>query len=73
MRWRVQPQQGDDPGRHRRAREGHRRGRCLAAKQRAEEALANSTDKIDQAEALAELLQATEQLRLLEKLRKIRN
>jgi F-type H+-transporting ATPase subunit epsilon len=46
---------------------------ALAAKQRAEEALANSTDKMDQAEALAQLLQATEQLRLLEKIRKIRN
>jgi F-type H+-transporting ATPase subunit epsilon len=46
---------------------------AMAAKQRAEEALANSTDKMDQAEALAQLLQATEQLRLLEKIRKIRN
>jgi F-type H+-transporting ATPase subunit epsilon len=46
---------------------------ALAAKQRAEEALSNSTDKMDQAEALAQLLQATEQLRLLEKIRKIRN
>ena len=46
---------------------------AMAAKQRAEEALSNSTDKMDQAEALAQLLQATEQLRILEKIRKIRN
>jgi F-type H+-transporting ATPase subunit epsilon len=44
----------------------------LAAKQRAEEALANTTDKIDQAQALAELAQAAAQLKLLEKLRKTR-
>ncbi len=46
---------------------------AMAAKQRAEEALSNSTDKMDQAEALAQLLQASEQLRILEKIRKIRN
>jgi len=46
---------------------------AMAAKQRAEEALNNSTDKMDQAEALAQLLQASEQLRILEKIRKIRN
>jgi F-type H+-transporting ATPase subunit epsilon len=45
---------------------------ALAAKQRAEEALANSEDKIDQAHALAELAQAAAQLKLLEKLRKTR-
>jgi F-type H+-transporting ATPase subunit epsilon len=45
---------------------------ALAAKQRAEEALANTTDKIDQAHALAELAQAAAQLKLLEKLRKTR-
>jgi F-type H+-transporting ATPase subunit epsilon len=46
---------------------------ATAAKQRAEEALAGQTEKLDQAEALAELLRATEQLRILEKLRKIKN
>ena len=46
---------------------------AMQAKQRAEEALSNSTDKMDQAEALAQLLQASEQLRILEKIRKIRN
>jgi F-type H+-transporting ATPase subunit epsilon len=45
---------------------------ALAAKQRAEEALASSEDKIDQAHALAELAQAAAQLKLLEKLRKTR-
>ncbi len=45
---------------------------ALAAKQRAEEALKNKTDKIDQAEALAELARAAAQLKLLEKLRKIK-
>ena len=44
----------------------------IAAKQRAEEALAGKVDKIDQAEALAELVRASEQLKILEKLRKIR-
>ncbi len=46
---------------------------ALAAKQRAEEALASSEDKIDQAHALAELAQAAAQLKLLEKLRKTRS
>jgi F-type H+-transporting ATPase subunit epsilon len=46
---------------------------AAAAKQRAEEALAGKADKLDQAEALAELVRATEQLRILEKLRKIKN
>jgi F-type H+-transporting ATPase subunit epsilon len=45
---------------------------ALAAKTRAEEALASSEDKIDQAHALAELAQAAAQLKLLEKLRKTR-
>lgn len=45
---------------------------ALAAKQRAEEALANKVDKIDQAQALAELAQAAAQLKLLEKIRKTR-
>jgi F-type H+-transporting ATPase subunit epsilon len=43
-----------------------------AAKQRAEEAIASNIDKLEQAEAMAELVRATEQLRILEKLRKIR-
>ena len=43
---------------------------ALAAKQRAEEALADKSTKIDQAQALAELAQAAAQLKLLEKLRK---
>jgi F-type H+-transporting ATPase subunit epsilon len=46
---------------------------AAAAKQRAEEALAGKADKLDQAEAMAELVRATEQLRILEKLRKIKN
>jgi len=46
---------------------------AIAAKQRAEETLASKADRIDQAEALAELIRATEQLKILEKLRKIRN
>jgi F-type H+-transporting ATPase subunit epsilon len=45
---------------------------ALAAKQRAEEALAGKVDKIDQARALAELAQAAAQLKLLEKMRKTR-
>ncbi len=45
---------------------------ALAAKQRAEEALANKVDKIDQAQALAELAQAAAQLKLLGKIRKTR-
>jgi F-type H+-transporting ATPase subunit epsilon len=46
---------------------------ALAAKQRAEEALASKEDKIDQAQALAELAQAAAQLKLLEKIRKTRS
>ena len=45
---------------------------ALAAKQRAEEALADKSDKIDQAQALAELAQAAAQLKLLEKIRRTR-
>ena len=45
---------------------------ALAARQRAEEALAGKIDKIEQAEALAELLRAAAQLKLIERLRKIR-
>jgi len=45
---------------------------ALAAKQRAQEALAGRLDKISQAEALAELARATAQLKLIQKLRKIK-
>lgn len=45
---------------------------ALAAKQRAEEALKGKIDKIEQAEALAELARAAAQLKLLERLRKIK-
>ena len=45
---------------------------ALAAKQRAEEALAGAEDKMDQARALAELAMAAAQLKLLEKIRKTR-
>jgi F-type H+-transporting ATPase subunit epsilon len=45
---------------------------ALAAKQRAEEALKGKIDKIEQAEALAELARAAAQLKFLEKLRKIK-
>jgi F-type H+-transporting ATPase subunit epsilon len=43
---------------------------ALKAKQRAEEALANQTDKIEVAKAQAELAQQVAQLKLIEKLRK---
>ena len=43
---------------------------ALAAKQRAEEALSGSTDKITQAEALAELARVVAQLKMIQKLRK---
>ena len=46
---------------------------ALEAKRRAEEALSTKTDKIDQARALAELAQAAAQLKMLERLRKIRS
>ena len=45
---------------------------ALAAKQRAEEALKDKAGHITQAEALAELARAAAQLKLLERLRKIR-
>ena len=45
---------------------------ALSAKQRAEEALKNREGDITQAEALAELARAAVQLKMLEKLRKIR-
>src|SRR5579871_2226707 len=45
---------------------------AVAARQRAEEALAGSQDKITQAEALAELARAAAQLKMIERLRKIR-
>ena len=43
---------------------------ALAAKQRAEDALRNATDKVGQAEALKELVRAAEQMKLIQKLRK---
>jgi F-type H+-transporting ATPase subunit epsilon len=45
---------------------------ALAARQRAEEALAATTDKINLAEAQAELIRAAAQLKLIQKLRKIK-
>lgn len=45
---------------------------ALQAKQRAEEALRDRTDKIDTAKAQAELASAVAQLKALEKLRKIK-
>ncbi len=45
---------------------------ALEAKRRAEELLAGKIDKIEQAEALAELVRIAAQLKILEKLRKIR-
>ncbi|MGC4027289.1 MAG: F0F1 ATP synthase subunit epsilon [Steroidobacteraceae bacterium] len=45
---------------------------ALAAKQRAEEALAGKVDKMEQAEALAELSRVAEQLKIIQKLRKTR-
>jgi F-type H+-transporting ATPase subunit epsilon len=46
---------------------------AVAAKQRAEEALKGQVDKVTEAEALAELSRAVAQIRLLEKLRKLRS
>jgi F-type H+-transporting ATPase subunit epsilon len=43
---------------------------AIAAKQRAEEALAGKVDKMEQAEALAELSRIAAQLKILEKMRK---
>jgi F-type H+-transporting ATPase subunit epsilon len=45
---------------------------AIAARQRAEEALAGRTDKITQAEALAELARVTAQLKMIERLRKLK-
>jgi F-type H+-transporting ATPase subunit epsilon len=45
---------------------------ALAAKQRAEEALAGSVDKIDLAQAQAEIARAVAQIRLIQRLRKTR-
>ena len=45
---------------------------ALAAKQKAEEALKNREGDITQAEALAELARAAAQLKMIEKLRKLR-
>jgi F-type H+-transporting ATPase subunit epsilon len=46
---------------------------ALEAKQRAEEALKDKSSHIDQAQALAELARAAAQLKLIERLRKIRS
>ena len=46
---------------------------AVQAKQRAEEALRNSSDKIDAAKAQAELAGTIEQLKLIEKLRKVKS
>ncbi|HEY2808564.1 MAG TPA: F0F1 ATP synthase subunit epsilon [Steroidobacteraceae bacterium] len=45
---------------------------AVAAKQRAEEALKSSADKLSQAEALAELTRQIAQLKMIERLRKLR-
>jgi F-type H+-transporting ATPase subunit epsilon len=45
---------------------------ALEARKRAEEALAGKIDKLEQAEALAELARAAAQLKLIERLRKIK-
>jgi F-type H+-transporting ATPase subunit epsilon len=45
---------------------------ALAAKQRAEDAVRERTDKVDVAEAQAELARAMAQLRAIERLRKKR-
>src|SRR5215213_7579717 len=45
---------------------------ALAAKQRAEDSLRNATDKLTQAEALKEVVRATEQIKLIQKLRKVK-
>jgi F-type H+-transporting ATPase subunit epsilon len=46
---------------------------ALAAKQRAEEALKDKGSHIDQAQALAELARAAAQLKVIERLRKLRS
>ena len=45
---------------------------ALDAKQRAEEALKGKIDKVDQAELMAELVRAAAQLKMLERLRKLK-
>jgi F-type H+-transporting ATPase subunit epsilon len=45
---------------------------AIAARQRAEEALAGQTDKVTQAEALAELARVVAQLKMIERLRKLK-
>jgi F-type H+-transporting ATPase subunit epsilon len=45
---------------------------ALEAKKRAEEALQGKIDQLEQAEALAELVRAAAQLRMLQKIRKTR-
>ena len=45
---------------------------AIEARKRAEEALAGKIDRLEQAEALAELARAAAQLKLIERLRKIR-
>ncbi len=45
---------------------------AIEARKRAEEALAGKIDKLEQAEALAELARAAAQLRMIERLRKIK-
>ena len=44
---------------------------ALAAKQRAEDALRGATDKLEQAEALKELVRMNEQIKMIQKLRKV--
>jgi len=43
---------------------------ALAAKQRAEETLRGATDKIEQAEAMKEIVRMTEQVKMIQRLRK---
>ena len=43
---------------------------AMAAKQRAEDALRNATDKVTQTEALKDLIRAAEQMKMIQKLRK---
>jgi F-type H+-transporting ATPase subunit epsilon len=43
---------------------------ALAARQRAEDALRNVTDKVEQAELMKEVVRMTEQVKLIQKLRK---
>ena len=43
---------------------------ALAAKQRAEEALAKATDRIEQAEAMKEIVRMAEQVKMIQRLRK---